>query len=108
MPRRDGLAWSLLLATAQLADVASTWLGLRAGLREENPLVRAALGQGDFLLFTLVKLALVAALLLLVAATARHLRAHRLSWLAVRGLAVGLTLVAAVNTAGVLMTVGTV
>jgi hypothetical protein len=90
---------------AQLMDVASTWLSLRAGVPEQNPVVRAALARGDFLLLMAIKLALVAALLALVVGTARHLRAHRAAWLTVQVLAVGFTAVAALNTAGVLLTV---
>jgi len=102
MVRSERLRWPLLLTLAQLMDVASTWLSLRAGVPEQNPLVRAALAQGDFLLFVLVKLALVAALLALLAATGRRRRAHRATWLAVQSLAVALTAVAALNIAGVL------
>ena len=105
MARSEWLRWPLLLSLAQLLDVASTWLSLRAGVPEQNPLVRAALIHGDFLLFTAVKVALVAALLLLVAGTSRRLGAHRMSWRAVQGLAIGFTAVAALNTAGVLLTV---
>jgi hypothetical protein len=100
--RSERLRWPLLLALAQLMDVASTWLSLRAGVPEQNPLVRAALAHGDFLPLVAVKLALVAALLALVAATSRRRRAGRATWLAVQLLAVALTAVAALNTAGVL------
>ncbi|HEY8643721.1 MAG TPA: DUF5658 family protein [Candidatus Dormibacteraeota bacterium] len=105
MARAERLRWPLLLALAQLMDVASTWLSLRAGVPEQNPLVRAALAHGDFLLFLAVKLTLVAALLMLVGSTTSRLRANRVSWLAVQGLAIGFTAVAALNTAGVLLTV---
>jgi Domain of unknown function (DUF5658) len=105
MARAERLRWPLLLALAQLMDVASTWLSLRAGVPEQNPLVRATLAHGDFVLFLAVKLALVLALLLLAGGTSRRLRANRVSWLAVQGLAIGFTAVAALNTAGVLLTV---
>ena len=102
---RQRHAWSALLAIAQLADVASTWLGLRFGVPEQNPMVRAVLAHGDFLLLALVKVMLVAALLLLVAATSRRLRVGRATWLTVQALTVAFTAVAALNTAGVLLAV---
>jgi hypothetical protein len=102
---RQRHAWPALLAIAQLTDLASTWLGLRLGVPEENPMVRAVLDHGDFLLFALVKVMLVTALLLLVAATSRRLRVRRATWLTVQALTVALTAVAALNTAGVLLTV---
>ena len=103
VPRRH--AWPTLLAIAQLTDVASTWLGIRFGIPEQNPIVRAALSHGDFLLFALVKVTLVAALLVLVAATGRRLRVGRATWLTVQALTVAFTAVAALNTVGVLLTV---
>ena len=105
MARSEWLRWPVLLALAQLMDVASTWLSIRAGVPEQNPLVRAALAHGDFLLLVAVKVALVLALLVLVAGNSRRLRAHRVSWRAVQGLAIGFAAVAALNTAGVLLTV---
>ena len=98
-------AWPALLAIAQLTDVASTWLGIRFGVPEQNPMVRAALAHGDFLLFSLFKAMLVAALLLLVAATGHRLRVHRATWLTVQTLTVAFTAVAALNTTGVLLAV---
>jgi len=102
---RQRLAWPALLASAQLTDMASTWLGLRFGVPEQNPMVRALLAQGDFLLFAVVTVMLVAALLLLVAATSRRLRVGRATWLTVQALTVAFTAVAALNTAGVVLTV---
>jgi len=102
---RDRLGWPLLLALAQVSDVASTWLSLKSGAPEQNPVVRAVLDHGDFLAFLAVKLALVAALLILVVATSRHLRVHRAAWFAVQGLAVAFTAVAAMNTLGVVLAV---
>jgi hypothetical protein len=103
--RRDQLGWPLLLTLAQVSDVASTWLSLKSGAPEQNPVVRALLAHGDFVSFLAVKLALVAALLILVVATSRHLRVHRAAWFAVQGLAVAFTAVAALNTLGVVLTV---
>ncbi|MEP7105213.1 MAG: DUF5658 family protein [Chloroflexota bacterium] len=91
------LAWPGLLAGAQLTDVASTWLGLRFGVPEENPVLPAVLANGDFLLFLVVKLLLVAALLVLVAGTGRRLRTGRAVGLTVQALTVGFTAVAALN-----------
>jgi Domain of unknown function (DUF5658) len=105
MARAERLRWPLLLALAQLMDVASTWLSLRAGVPEQNPVVRAALAHGDFLLFVAVKLALVAALLLLVTAARRHRHARLASWHAVRTLAIAFLALAALNTAGALWAV---
>jgi uncharacterized protein DUF5658 len=103
--RPDRLGWPLLLALAQVSDVASTWLSLKSGVPEENPVVRAVLVHDDFVAFLAVKLALVAALLILVVATSRHLRVHRVAWFAVQGLAVAFMAVAALNTLGVVLTV---
>lgn len=105
MARSEWLRWPLLLALAQLLDVASTWLSLRAGVPEQNPVVRAVLAHGDFLLFVVVKVALVAALLALVNATGPRLYAGRTARLAVRVLAIAFTSLAALNTAGVLASV---
>jgi hypothetical protein len=102
---RQRFAWPALLAAAQVTDVASTWLGIRFGIPEQNPVVRATLGHGDFLLFMLVKVLLVAALLVLVAATGRERRVRRATWVTVQALTVAFTAVAALNTAGVLMAV---
>ena len=54
--------WLLLVALSQLADLATTWLSVSAGLRENNPLVAATLAGGHFPLYGGIKLALVAAL----------------------------------------------
>ncbi len=105
MARREWLGWPVLLALAQVWDVASTWLSLRAGVPEQNPLVRAVLAHGDFVAFLALKLALVAALLVLVVATSRHLRVRRMAWLSVQGLAVAFTAVAVLNTVGVVLAV---
>jgi len=42
--------------------VVTTWASLATGGAEQNPFVAAALGSGHFLLFAAVKVALVAAL----------------------------------------------
>ena len=62
IPRRLLWTWFALLALSQLADLATTWRSLAMGLREDNPVVRAALHSGNFQLFALVKIALVLAL----------------------------------------------
>lgn len=62
LPRRLLWTWLGLLALSQLADVATTWLSLAAGLHEENPVVAATLGSGSFQLYALVKVLLVGAL----------------------------------------------
>jgi Domain of unknown function (DUF5658) len=62
LPRRLLWTWLALLALSQLADVATTWHSLAGGLREDNPFVAAALATGNFGLFALVKVLLVAAL----------------------------------------------
>jgi uncharacterized protein DUF5658 len=62
---RANALWSAALVTSQAGDLLTTWLGLRAGIAEDNPLVRSVLANGDFLLFGAVKLALVTALLVL-------------------------------------------
>ena len=62
IPRRLLRTWLALLALSQLADLATTWRSLAVGLREDNPLVAAALHTGNFPLFALVKVALVVAL----------------------------------------------
>ena len=92
-----------MLAAAQAGDVATTWLGLRVGIGEENPAVRAALAHGSFLAFGVIKVALVACLLALLWFTGRHLRglAHRVTWRSVQLLTVVFTAVAAVNAAGI-------
>ncbi|HEX6350244.1 MAG TPA: DUF5658 family protein [Candidatus Dormibacteraeota bacterium] len=105
MARRDLFGWPLFLALAQASDVASTWLSLKAGVPEQNPLVRALLAHGDFLGFLAIKLALVLALLVLVVVTGRNLRVHRVTWMAVQGLALAFAAVAALNTLGVVLTV---
>ena len=85
--------------------MASTWLGLRFGVPEENPAVRAVLANGDFPLFLVVKLLLVVALLVLVATTGRRIRTGRAVGLTMQALTVTFTAVAALNTAGVLLTI---
>jgi hypothetical protein len=62
LSRRLLWTWLALLALSQTADVATTWRSLAAGLQEGNPFVQAALGAGNFGLYALVKLLLVAAL----------------------------------------------
>jgi hypothetical protein len=62
IPRRLLWTWLALLALSQLADLATTWGSLAVGLREDNPIVAAALHSGSFPLFALVKVALVVAL----------------------------------------------
>jgi len=62
LPRRLLWTWLVLLALSQLADVATTWHSVVGGLREDNPFVVAALATGNFGLFALVKVLLVAAL----------------------------------------------
>jgi len=54
--------WLLLVALSQLADLATTWLSLAAGLREDNPVVVATLATGHLPLYGLIKLGLVTAL----------------------------------------------
>jgi hypothetical protein len=54
--------WFLLVGLSQLADLATTWLSLAVGLRENNPLVAATLAGGHFPLYGLVKLGLVTVL----------------------------------------------
>lgn len=103
MSRR--LTWTALLAGSQGGDLATTWLGLHFGIPEGNPVVGALLAHGDFLLFGLVKLALVAGLLLLLAATRDQLRGtfEHAAWRSTQALAVFFTAIAAANTAGVLL-----
>ena len=103
MPRR--MTWTALLAGAQAGDLATTWLGLRFGVPEGNPVVEALLARGDFLLFGLVKLALVAALAALLAATSARLQGSvdRVAWRSTQALAVVFTAIAAANTGGVLL-----
>jgi Domain of unknown function (DUF5658) len=103
MPRR--LIWTGLLAGAQAGDLATTWLGLRFGVPEGNPLVQSILARGDFLLFGAVKLALVLALGALLAATGMRLqgRVDRATWRVTQALACIFVAIAAANTAGVLL-----
>lgn len=103
MPPR--ITWTALLAGAQAGDVATTWLGLRRGVPEGNPIVSALLAHGDFLAFGLIKLALVAALAALLAAAGLHRRGgiEVAAWRATQGLAVVFTAIAAANTAGMLL-----
>lgn len=79
----------------QTGDLATTWLGLRAGIAEDNPVVRAALAHGDFVLFGAVKLALLAALLLLALRSRR-----RLTWRGLQVVALAFLVVSALNAAG--------
>lgn len=99
------MRWTALLAGAQAGDLATTWLGLRFGIPEGNPIVSRLLANGDFLLFGLVKLALVAALAALLMATGERLRGRvdQAAWRATQALAVVFTAIAAANTAGVLL-----
>ena len=62
LPRRLLWTWLGLLFLSQLADVATTWRSLAAGLHEQNPFVIAVLGTGNFALYAAVKLSLVLAL----------------------------------------------
>ncbi|MDQ6772514.1 MAG: DUF5658 family protein [Candidatus Dormibacteraeota bacterium] len=62
VPRRLLWTWLALVALSQLADLATTWRSLAVGLREGNPVVVAALTNGNFQLFAVVKTALVVAL----------------------------------------------
>jgi hypothetical protein len=55
IPRRLLWTWLALLALSQLAGLATTWRSLAVGLREDNPVVRAALHSGSFPLFALLK-----------------------------------------------------
>ena len=102
------LTWTVLLAAAQAGDVATTWLGLRLGIPEGNPAVRAALDHGSFLAFGAIKLALVIGIAFLLWITGRHLRGivHRATWRSVQVLTVVFTAVAAANAAGILARVG--
>ena len=104
LPSARSLTWTALLAAAQAGDVATTWLGLRLGIPEGNPAVRAALEHGSFLAFGGIKLALVASIVVLLWLTGRHLRGtvHRATWRAVQVLTVVFTAVAAANAAGIL------
>lgn len=108
MSRTQSLTWTALLAGAQAGDVATTWLGLRIGIPEGNPAVRAALSHGSFLAFGAIKVVLVAGLLALLWFTGRHLRGgvHRATWRSVQVLTVVFTAVAAANAAGILTRVG--
>jgi len=54
--------WLLLVVLSQLADLATTWLSLAAGLREDNPIVAMTLASGHLPLYGLIKLGLVTAL----------------------------------------------
>lgn len=103
MSRR--LTWTALLAGAQGGDLATTWLGLRLGIPEGNPVVSALLAHGDFLLFAVVKLGLVLALAMLLAVATRHLRGavEQAAWRSTQALAVLFTAIAAANATGVLL-----
>lgn len=96
------LRWTVLLAAAQAGDLLTTWVGLRLGVPEGNPLVRAALAGGSFLAFGAIKVALVGALLGVVWYTGRHVRgsAAIASWRALQGVTVVFVAIAAANAAG--------
>ena len=108
LPSVRSLTWMLLLAGAQAGDVATTWLGLRLGIPEGNPAVRAALAHVSFLAFGAIKLALVTGIVILLWVTGQHLRGvvHRATWRSVQLLTVVFTAVAAANAAGILARVG--
>ena len=89
--RRLASTWISLLALSQLADVATTWFSLSAGLREANPFVAAALTRGNFGLYIVVKLLLVIALAIAVRP------GPRAAWIGLRFLVVAFSLVAVAN-----------
>ncbi len=85
---RAQTAWVLALVAGQTGDVLTTWFGLRSGIPEGNPIVRAALASGDFVLFGTVKAALVAAIVLLAFRVRRQWTWRGLQLVAVMFLAV--------------------
>jgi hypothetical protein len=105
---RRRLTWTVLLSAAQAGDLVTTWIGLRIGVPEGNPLVRAALAQGSFIAFGAIKAALVASLLGLLWFTGRHLRgvAHLATWRVVQGITLVFMALAISNAAGMLSRLG--
>lgn len=105
---RRRATWTALLGAAQAGDLLTTWVGLRVGVPEGNPLVRAALAHGSFIAFGAIKGALVASLLGLLWFTGRHLKgvAHLATWRAVQGITLVFVAVAAGNAAGMLSHLG--
>jgi len=105
---RRRATWTVLLSAAQAGDVLTTWVGLRIGVPEGNPLVRAALAHGSFIAFGAIKTALVASLLGLLWFTGRHLSGvvHVATWRVVQGITVVFMAVAIGNAASMLSHVG--
>lgn len=104
LSRRSLAAWFLLLGATQAGDFATTWLGTLIGVREENPIVRQALAQGDILLFALVKLVLVAAMVVFVLGVRARLESALVRTAVLRGLqlvVVAFGLVVLANAAGI-------
>jgi len=89
--RRLAGTWIGLLALSQLADVATTWFSLTAGRHEDNPFVAAALTRGNFGLYIVIKLLLVAALAIAVRP------GPRAAWVGLRFVVVAFSLVAVAN-----------
>jgi hypothetical protein len=102
------VTWTVLLSAAQAGDVLTTWVGLRIGVPEGNPLVRAALAHGSFIAFGAIKATLVASLLGLLWFTGRHLRGvvHVATWRVVQAITVVFMAVAVGNAAGMLSHLG--
>jgi hypothetical protein len=106
MSRR--VTWTVLLAAAQAGDLGSTWLGIRFGIPEGNPVVGALLTRSSFLGYGLVKIALVLALAGLLAYTGARLRGavERVTWRSTQALTFLFTAIAAANVVGILVRVG--
>jgi hypothetical protein len=68
------LVWIGLLAAAQLTDVVTTWLNLAHGNVEANPQAAAILSLGGIWLLWLSKLALVAAIAIVMVLARRALK----------------------------------
>lgn len=102
--RRSLAAWFALLAATQAGDFTTTWLGTMLGVREQNPVVRQALAQGNILLFALVKLVLVAAMVVFVLGVKARLESVMVRTAVLRGLqlvVVAFGFVALANAAGI-------
>lgn len=97
-PSRQAAVWLVLLALSQIADLATTWLGVASGLREGNPVVAATLEAGSFAAFAAVKVGLLAGMAATLALTTRP-RDRSLALQAVRVLVLAFTLVALGNLA---------